>query len=168
MTLALILAGIVAVAVIVLETWGRRQPLTPLVSRAALRHSLELLRSRGIDGSALVIRLPKSDFTLVVVKRVRTGVPPAFSVQTEVSSGLNRATHGRRIDSPEGRRRPVEENNSASLGRVLGEAESISELIALLDSAAHSLESRLFPGAKAQFRGPVLAFNIPDETGTET
>lgn len=167
MTVVLILAGVVAAAIIALETWGRRQPVQSLISRAALRHSLELLRTRGVDGSAFVIHLPESPLALVVEKRVLSGKPVSFIVRSEESSARHRLSPTEGRNDASGVELASESASSTTPAHETREAESIDELIGQLDSAAQSLGSRLFPGAKGQFRGDVLAFNISRETGSE-
>lgn len=154
---ALIALGALVVALVILEVWGRRQPTTLLVSRAALRHALELLRARGVDGTALLIRLPEQGWELVLRKRVEVGSPVYFVLRAE------RVGDGPRSAVEEGATEQSESEITMTGRRVEG---STDDVIHQLDEAAVAVGSRLLPNSHARFSGPVLAFNIPDRTGS--
>lgn len=162
----LVALGAAVVAVGILEVWGRRQPSRLLVSRAALRESIELLRMRGIDGTALIILLPEREWRLMLRKRVAPGEAVSFLLRAErVPTSPTALTVA---EAERARDRLSDALRGAAPEQLLVDVSvpgSVDDVMRQLDDAATLLRSRLFPGSHARFSGSVLAFNIPERTG---
>ncbi len=153
-------------AIVLLEIRGRRQSSTVLVSRDAFLYAVATLRTRGVDGSAIVIQPCDSNMTLEVVKRYSPGESVKFQLQVGTAVGERDM---RRLSKFSGTELAPAASSTQSGVHLEGDVRgdwNDKEILEAVELQLEQLGARLLPNARIRFRGSILAFNIPETTGS--